>query len=261
MEPTVRQALEAILFVIEEPIELTTLCQVLEVGRTEVEAELHRMAEEFEQDHRGFVLREAAGGWRLYTAPAAAAYVERWVLTGRTGRLSQAALETLSVVAYKQPISRHEVSEIRGVNADAALRTLISRDLVDEVGRDPGPGQAILYGTTRSFLERLGLRSLDELPPMTEYLPEGPAPDEPAIGELSQARARLRAGEALPATGRSRWHPDDEAEAAGAGEEMDELSSTLEDVARTAMATLEEAMRAVSGGESDESDSGDAESS
>jgi segregation and condensation protein B len=156
VDAAARQALEAILFVVDEPVDVSTLSQVLEVGRGEVEAELAELAGRLEEEGRGFVLRRVAGGWRLYTAPAAAPYLERWVLAGRSGRLTQAALETLAVIAYKQPVSRHEVSEIRGVNADGAVRTLVGRGLVEEVGRDPGPGQAILYGTTPEFLEKIG---------------------------------------------------------------------------------------------------------
>lgn len=264
-DATVRQALEAILFVVEEPVDLSTLCQVLEVGREEVRAMLDGLGDELEREQRGFVLRQVAGGWRLYTAPDAADYVERWVLTGRSGRLSQAALETLSVVAYKQPISRHEVSDIRGVNADAALRTLIARGLVVEVDRDPGPGQAILYGTTPLFLEKLGLDDLDDLPPVADQLADGPAPDEPAARDLRAARDRIRAGLPLPATGRARWDPDapDEDGAPGHAaptghppvdgegtrrereEEMDGLTDELEAAARNAMTVLDEAMRAV----------------
>lgn len=274
-DATVRQALEAILFVVEEPVDLSTLCQVLEVGRGQVRALLDELATELERDQRGFVLRQVAGGWRLYTAPEAAEYVERWVLTGRSGRLSQAALETLSVVAYKQPISRHEVSDIRGVNADAALRTLIARGLVVEVDRDPGPGQAILYGTTPLFLEKLGLDDLDDLPPVAEQLGDGPAPDEPAARDLRAARERIRAGLPLPATGRARWDPDapDGEGAAGDEEaghpprdgedtrrererEMDGLTDELEAAARNAMTVLDEAMRAVEE-TSDEDEAGD----
>jgi segregation and condensation protein B len=278
LDASTRQALEAILFVVDEPVDLSTLCQVLEVGRDDLEAALLELAEEYHRDQRGFVLREIAGGWRLYTAPDAAEYVERWVLAGRTGRLSQAALETLAVVAYKQPISRQEVSDVRGVNADAALRTLLARGLAEEVGRDPGPGQAILYGTTDLLLEKLGLDSIDDLPPLTDYLGEGEAPDEPRPVDLRTARQRLRSGQGLPSTGRGRWDPDDDTSGAavdpavdgtedgevarlGREREMDGLSDALEDAARNAMATLEEAIRTVSevaGGGEGGDDDGDA---
>jgi hypothetical protein len=120
--------------------------------------------------------------------------LERWIIGARHGRLTQAALETLAVVAYRQPIARATIGEIRGVNPDGALRSLSSRGLVVEVGREDGPGQAVLFGTTAQFLERMGLRSLDELPPLPPYLPDGPAPDEPDAGGLSDLRRRLRDG-------------------------------------------------------------------
>ncbi|HEX2026581.1 MAG TPA: SMC-Scp complex subunit ScpB [Nitriliruptorales bacterium] len=280
MDATTRQALEAILFVVDEPVDETTLSQVLEVGRREVEAELAALAEQLRQERRGFVLRQVAGGWRLYTAAEAAPYIERWVLHGRSGRLTQAALETLAVVAYKQPVSRHEVSEVRGVNADGALRTLLGRGLVQEVGRDSGPGQAVLYGTTDAFLEKLGIDRLQDLPPLPDLLPEGPAPDEPVAAGLRAARERLRAGQDLVASGRPRWDPAEEPPGPGEadrqwpepdalersgppltgapgpslqpgeplarsrGQDMDDLTEALERAARNAMATLEQAMRA-----------------
>lgn len=259
-----RRALEAILFVVDEPVDVSTLAQVLELGRVEVVEALEQLRRQLEDEDRGFVLREIAGGWRLYTAPDAAPYVERWVLDGRSGRLSQAALESLAVVAYKQPVSRHQVSEIRGVNADGALRTLVRRGLVQEVGRDAGPGQAILYGTTVTFLEKLGLSSLDDLPALTEFLAEGVAPDEPRPDDLAVARERLRSGEELPATGRASWDPlgsttdldvlDDELPESGSRgrTEMDDLTADLDRAARNAMASLEEALRAVE--ERDETD-------
>jgi hypothetical protein len=112
----------------------------------------------------------------MYTAAGARPVLERWALAGRSGRLTQAALETLAVIAYKQPISRQEVGDIRGVNADGAVRSLVARGLVEEVGRDEGPGQALLYGTTTLFLERIGIDDLEELPPLTDFLPEAPGP-------------------------------------------------------------------------------------
>lgn len=188
-----RRALEAILFVVEEPVDAGTLAQVLEVPTEQVLAGLHALRREYVDDARGFVLREAGGGWRLYTDPATAPYVERFVLHGRAARLSQAALETLAVVAYKQPVTRSQVAQVRGVDADGAVRTLVSRGLVVEVGRDPGPGQPLLYGTTTSFLERLGLRDLDELPPLPSLTPQGPVPEEPAPGGYRSARRELDA--------------------------------------------------------------------
>ncbi|MDQ4131144.1 MAG: SMC-Scp complex subunit ScpB [Actinomycetota bacterium] len=192
---------------VDEPVAVSTLSEVLETSHAEIEAELAALASELEQEGRGFVLRHVAGGWRFYTAPDMAPYVERWVRGRRSGRLSRAALETLAVIAYKQPISRAEVAEIRGVNADGAMRTLVSRGLIAEVGRDDGPGQAVLYGTTTTFLEDVGLSSLSELPPLADFLPPGPAPDEPSPEHQRDARAVIRAGRGLPSTGKARWDP------------------------------------------------------
>lgn len=188
-----RKALEAILFVVDEPVTAHALAQVLEVPLDDVDAALVNLRREYVDDGRGFVLREVAGGWRLYTDPSAAPYVERFVLSGRSGRLSQAALETLAIIAYKQPVTRAQVSEIRGVDADAGVRGLVSRGLVGEVGRDPAPGQPVLYGTTPDFLERLGLRSVDELPPLPALTPRGPLPPEPDPGAYRAARRELDA--------------------------------------------------------------------
>ncbi len=191
-----RRALEAVLFAAEEPVEAVSLAQVLEIPTEDVLAALADLRREYVDEGRGFVLREAGGGWRLYTDPAVAPYVERFVLNGRTARLSQAALETLAVVAYKQPVTRSQIAEIRGVDSDAVVRGLTGRGLVEEVGRDPGPGQALLYGTTIAFLERLGLNSLDELPPLPAHTPPGPLPNEPAPDAYRDARRALADEEA-----------------------------------------------------------------
>lgn len=193
LEPELRKALEAILLVIDEPVEVETLAQVLEVGVGEVEDGLLALAAEYVEQGRGFVLRRAGGGWRLYTDPGAAAYVERFVLHGRSGRLSQAALETLAIVAYKQPVTRTAISEIRGVDADAGVRNLLQRGLIEEVGRADQPGQPLLYGTTGEFLEKLGLDALDQLPALPDLSPPGPPPPEPAIGGYKAARKELDA--------------------------------------------------------------------
>ena len=192
-DPQTRKALEAILLVVEEPVDPNTLAQVLEVPTDDVLATLRALRTEYVDQGRGFVLREVAGGWRLYTDPGAAPYVERFVLHGRSGRLSQAALETLAIVAYKQPVTRSRVSEIRGVDADGAVRSLVSRGLIEEIGREPTPGQPLLYGTTSSFLERLGISSVDELPTLPELVPDSPLPAEPAPGGYKAARRELDA--------------------------------------------------------------------
>lgn len=173
-----RAILEAVLFVAEEPVPVNVLAQLTETPRKEVQQALEGLREELVASDRGLVLRETGGGWRLYTRPEVAPYVERFVLTVHQPRLTQAALETLAIVAYKQPVSRQQVAAIRGVDSDGVVSTLISRGLVMEVGRDPGPGQAVLYGTTPRFLERLGLRSLEEMPPLAEMLPAPSVADE-----------------------------------------------------------------------------------
>jgi segregation and condensation protein B len=188
-----RKAIEAIMLVVEEPVDPNTLAQVLEVPTDVVLTTLRHLRAEYVDQGRGFVLREVAGGWRLYTDPGAAAYVERFVLHGRSARLSQAALETLAIVAYKQPVTRARVSEIRGVEADGAVRSLVARGLVEEIGREPTPGQPLLYGTTSAFLERLGLDDLSELPPLPEIVPDAPLPAEPRPGGYKTARRELDA--------------------------------------------------------------------
>jgi segregation and condensation protein B len=170
--PGLRTALEAILMVVDEPVGDVLLAQVTERPTDEVRAALRALAAEYDEAGRGFELREVAGGWRFYTRASCAAYVERFVLDGQQARLTQAALETLAVVAYRQPVSRARVSAVRGVNVDGVMRTLVARGLVEETGREGHEAGAILYGTTSYFLERLGLRSLDELPELAPFLPE-----------------------------------------------------------------------------------------
>lgn len=249
MDPQLRQDLEALLFVAEEPLGIDTLAEATEQEPAVVEEALEQLRDAFTAEQRGLAVRQVAGGWRLYTSPAAREAVERYALSGRSGRLTQAALETLAVVAYKQPITRQDISDIRGVNADAAVRTLAARDLVEEVGRLDAPGQAILYGTTDVMLERLGLESLDELPALEDFLPESPAPDEPAPGEYRAARERLKDGRALPSTGRTGWTDQDgdgdalppvQPGPSETHEDMDALSDALERVARSAIDQLRE---------------------
>ena len=164
-------ALEAILLVVDEPVSEVVLAQVLQVPQDDVRAQLQALAGEYRAARRGFELREVAGGWRYYTDPAYAAVVERFVVDGQQARLTQAALETLAVVAYRQPVSRARVSAVRGVNVDGVIRTLVSRGLIEECGTD-GESGAFLYRTTSYFLERLGLSSIEDLPPLAPYLPD-----------------------------------------------------------------------------------------
>ena len=157
--------------VAEEPVEPQLLAQVLEMSPGRVDELCAELAGSYEADDRGFVLARVAGGYRYQSHPDLAPYVERFVVEGQSARLSAAALETLAIVAYKQPVSRAQVSAIRGVNVDAVMRTLQVRGYVEEVARDPGPGQAVLFGTTRVFLEKLGLDTVDDLPPLADFVP------------------------------------------------------------------------------------------
>lgn len=170
-EPGLHAALEAILLVVDEPVAEVTLAQVLERPTHEVAAALRELAAEYSATGRGFDLRQVAGGWRYYTRADCAPVVERFVRDGQQTRLTQAALETLAVVAYRQPVSRARVAAIRGVNSDGVMRTLVARGLVEEAGTDP-ESQAVLYRTSSYFLERMGLRDLDELPDLAPFLPD-----------------------------------------------------------------------------------------
>jgi segregation and condensation protein B len=185
-----RPSLEALLMVADQPLDVSTLASAVGHPVDDVEAALTDLAGEYTQQGRGFELRNVAGGWRFYTREEYAAVVEGFVLEGQQARLTQAALETLAVVAYKQPVSRARVSAIRGVNVDGVMRTLLARGLVEECGHDESSG-ANLYRTTNYFLERIGVTSLDELPELAPYLPDmddmedelaamagGPAPTE-----------------------------------------------------------------------------------
>ncbi|MFB9312248.1 SMC-Scp complex subunit ScpB [Nocardioides plantarum] len=166
-----RPSLEAVLMVADQPLDATVLATAVSYPAEEVTAALDALAAEYAEQGRGFELRNVAGGWRFYTREEYAAVVEGFVLEGQQARLTQAALETLAVVAYKQPVSRARVSAIRGVNVDGVMRTLLARGLVEEAGRDGDHG-ATLYRTTTYFLERIGVQSIDELPELAPYLPD-----------------------------------------------------------------------------------------
>jgi segregation and condensation protein B len=171
VQPPLPALVEAVLLVTDEPVPAVTLAQVCERPTAEVEGALRALAEEYDRQGRGFQLRSVAGGWRLYTREDCAPWVERFVLDGQQARLTQAALETLAVIAYRQPVTRARVSAVRGVNVDGVVRTLVARGLVVETGIDPDSG-ATLYGTTPLLLEKLGLSSLDDLPSLAPLLPE-----------------------------------------------------------------------------------------
>lgn len=167
-----KRAIEAVVLSATEPVHPTVLAQLLELPVETIDELCAELAAEYEAEGRGFQLARIAGGYRFQTHPDAYAYVERFVLDGQTARLSGPALETLAIIAYKQPVSRVQLSAIRGVNVDATLKTLVARGYVEELGVDHTPGNPMLFGTTRLFLERLGLDSLDELPSLADFVPD-----------------------------------------------------------------------------------------
>ncbi len=169
---TLKGALEAMLLVSSDPVSASALAQVLEETPGEVASLLAELQVEYQEKNRGFQLREVAGGWRLFTHPAYHDQVEALVLSWDTQRLSQAALETLAVIAYHQPVTREVVKGIRGVNSDGVISSLVDKGLVRELGRDPQRGQAIIYGTTSAFLEKFGLRSIKDLPDLEQFAPD-----------------------------------------------------------------------------------------
>ena len=202
-----RRALEAVLMVADQPIEAALLAQLVERSPQQVEDLLAGLAASYEEDGRGFQLVRVAGGWRYQSHEDLSPYVERFILSGQSARLSAAALETLAIVAYKQPISRAQVSAIRGVNVDGVMRTLQQRGYIAEVGKDPGPGQPSMFGTTSLFLEKLGLNEVDELPSLGDFIPGADVvelleqglraePDEPSDGAASAAAGTDRSTEA-----------------------------------------------------------------
>jgi segregation and condensation protein B len=176
-----RGAVEAVLMVVDEPLEEAALASALGLTLPRVRQLLGELVADYDAGGRGFELRQVAGGWRIYSRAAYAPVVERFMVDGQTAKLTQAALETLAIVAYRQPVSRARVGAVRGVNVDAVMRTLTSRGLVEEAGTDP-ESTALLYRTTPYFLQRIGLRSVDELPALAPYLPEADALDELGIG-------------------------------------------------------------------------------
>jgi segregation and condensation protein B len=166
-----KRAIESIVLVAHDPVPPELLAQLLEQPTASIERWCEELAEDYREQERGFELARVAGGFRYQTAADLTPYVERFLLHDQRARLSGAALETLAIIAYKQPISRAQIAAIRGVDPDGVIRTLQARGYIDEVGRDTGPGQAVLFGTTTTFLERLGLDTIDDLPPIAEFIP------------------------------------------------------------------------------------------
>jgi segregation and condensation protein B len=190
-------AVEALLLLAEEPVSEATLASALDVGVAEVAACLAELVAFYDETGRGFELRQLAGGWRYYTRPEHADLISAHVLEGQQARLSQAALETLAVVAYSQPVSRSRISAIRGVSVDGVIRTLLARGLITEAGHDE-ESAAVVFATTSHFLERMGLRSLDDLPPLAPHLPE--------VEELEAELGQLAAVRADPGPAESEQH-------------------------------------------------------
>jgi segregation and condensation protein B len=188
-----KRAIEAVLMAAVEPIESQLLAQLTETPIDEIESLCAELHDEYERDGRGFTLVKVAGGYRYQTHADMAPYIERFVLDGQNARLSGPALETLAIIAYKQPVSRAQLSAIRGVNVESTIATLIQRGYVAEIGHDPGPGQAILYGTTTRFLEQVGLDSLQELPSLADFVPE------PEVVEALERGLHLRVDDASAA--------------------------------------------------------------
>ena len=155
-----------------EPVSPVLLAQLLEISQVTVEEVCERLAETYESAGHGFQLVKIAGGFRFQSHPDLAAYVERFVLDGQQARVSSAALETLAIIAYKQPLSRSQIAAIRGVDPEAVMRTLQARGYITEVERDDGPGQAVMFGTTPLFLERLGIASIEHLPSIADFIPD-----------------------------------------------------------------------------------------
>jgi segregation and condensation protein B len=176
-ESELYRSLEAILMVVEEPVSELVLAQIIERPTEEIISALNTMAQKYQSEDRGFELRQISGGWRFYSHPDLAPLVEKFVLDGQQARLTQAALETLSVIAYKQPVSRARVSAIRGVNVEAVMKTLVTRGLVEEAGVE-GESGAVLYKTTSFFLEKLGLNKVEDLPALAPFLPDIDGLDE-----------------------------------------------------------------------------------
>jgi segregation and condensation protein B len=173
-----RAILEAILLLADEPVPAGLMSEVLERPTTAIEAALGALAVEYQSEGRGFVLRESAGGWRLYTNAECAPWLERFVKGHTHSRLTSAAVEVLAIAAYRQPVSRAQIAEIRGVDSDGVVKTLVQRGLLVEAGRDRGPGTPVLFTVSDEFLERMGLRSTDELPPLAGFMPDAEAVED-----------------------------------------------------------------------------------
>lgn len=210
-------AIESMLFVTDEPVGVLTFADMLQVDPARVQESLVCLQRELEQAERGIQLREVAGGWRLYTHPRYHELIERYVLSWDTRKLSQAALETLAVVAYCQPITRNGVASVRGVSSDSSINSLVEKGLLREAGTHDAPGNPVLYATTRTFLEKFGLRSVRDLPPLESF-----APDEETRAFISERLNVVR--------------PEDESYSFGGEEEVEDdplQSETMQEAMQT----------------------------
>ena len=176
--PSERKIVEAMLLLADEPVPSGLVGEVLEMPRADVETLLRDLAADYAGEDRGFVLKEAAGGWRLYTSPDCAPWLERFVTAHSHARLSGAALEVVAIIAYRGPISRAQIAEIRGVDSDGVVKTLLGRGLIVESGRDSGPGAPALFEVSGEFLERMGLNSASDLPPLADFMPDAETVEE-----------------------------------------------------------------------------------
>ncbi|MDP1808444.1 MAG: SMC-Scp complex subunit ScpB [Actinomycetota bacterium] len=179
VDHNIKSILESLLFVCDEPLSLARAAAVVEKSEAEVKEGLEELADDFRRGDRGIQLRRVAGGWRLYTHPGHAPYIEKLVISWDSRRLTKATLETLAIIGYKQPITKVSIGGIRGVNSDGAVASLLAKGLIKEMGREKSPGSPILYGTSILFLEKFGLNSLKDLPPLAEF-----EPDPMARGEI-----------------------------------------------------------------------------
>lgn len=243
-------ALEAMLFVTSEPVSALVLAENLGVDVSVAEAALRSLSDSLARDERGIQLREVAGGWRMYTHPAYHELIEAYVLSWDTRKLSAAAMETLAIIAYTQPVTRSGVAQVRGVNSDSTIASLVEKRLVCEVGTADSPGNPALYGTTHAFLEKFGLKSASELPPLEDFAPDDATrlmiaerlSATRSNSEVSEAQAYLMAEEML--SGVEDPMQDDEGSSAAAdGEEMplsedqEGAASEMDEVFRQAIAS------------------------
>ena len=224
-----RGAVEALLFVSDEPVSAARIARVLDAKESQISKALDEIAEDCASNERGFQLREVAGGWRFFTHPAYHESIEQYVLSWDTRRLSQAALEALAVMAYHQPVTRQGVNAVRGVNSEGVISSLVDKGLVREVGRDKNQGNAITYGTTRTFLEKFGLKDLSDLPPLEEFAPD-PKTERAIRERLSALDGSFLGEESSDLDDEAdTYSPDESAESADVADDPSEEAEVFEE--------------------------------